>query len=396
MKWASALSREPILQAAVADAVEHTGRQLEQMEPDLVLVFVAGHQPADLPRVASGLRGWAGDALIVGCTSSGVVGGEHEDEEGPALALLAGVLGDVELTVAHLDQAILPPVTASRETWWRLTGIRPESSPCFLLLADPYSFDVEHCVRGLDRAYPGAAIVGGLSAAGEQPGATRLLAEADIHGSGALLVACTGDIALDTLVAQGCRPVGDPLFVTRSDDNRIRELDGRSPREVVADLYARLDDEDRALFNARQVFLGLALTGQGQPLGPGDFLARSIIGLDPESGELAVGARPAPNSVVQFQLRDAATAAADLARQLEGHRAAGRRSAPDAALMLSCVGRGQGLYGVANHDSSLVRRAFPELPLAGMFCAGEVGPVKGATFVHGYTTVLGLLRTRRG
>ncbi len=394
MKWASALSSEPALGAAVDTLVERLGREFEQVEPDVVLAFAAGHDPGEFGRIARRLRPWAGDALVMGCNSSGAIGGGREEEEGPALALLAGLLTDVELAAIHLEQSTLPPVTAPREAWWQLTGIRPEAEPCFLLLADPFSFDAEHCARGLDRAYPGATVVGGLSAAAAQPGMTRLVAEHDAHTRGALLLACTGNIRVDGIVAQGCRPVGEPLFVTRAEDNRIRELDGRSPRDVIADLYGTLDARDRELFNQRQLFIGLALPRPSQAVGPGDFLVRTIIGLDADSGELMIGARPAVNGVVQFQLRDAGSSAADLAREI-GRQVASVPGAPAAAIMLSCVGRGAGLYGVAGHDTAVLQRAFPDTPVGGMFCAGEIGPVQGATFLHGFTTVLGLIRPRR-
>ena len=153
-----------------------------------------------------------------------------ELEEGPALSLLAGVMADVQVTAIHLDQTSLPAVNASRDSWWRLTGVRPEDEPSFTILADPYSFDIEHCIRGLDRAYPGSTVVGGLTSAASQPGQACLIAGGDVHRAGALLIAWTGDVRIEGVVGQGCRPVGDPLFVTSSDGNRIHEIDGKAPR----------------------------------------------------------------------------------------------------------------------------------------------------------------------
>lgn len=394
MKWASACSTEHDLEPATRQATEELGAALGQLEPDVLLAFAAGHDGHTLTRLPDLLRPWLGDGLLVGCNGSGVVGDGREVEDGPALALLAGLLTDVDVTVAHLEQAALPAVTASREAWWRLTGVLPEAEPGFTLIADPYSFDVEHCVRGLDRAYPGAVIVGGLTSAAAQPGQACLIAESDFYRSGALLVAWSGNIELDAVVSQGCRPVGDPLFVTAAEGNRIRELDGRSPRDTLGQLFGSLSDRDRAIFDARQLCIGLALPGPRQVVGPGDFLTREVVGLDADTGELVIGGRAGANSVVQFQLRDADTAAEDLERELARHRAADPL-APSAALMFSCIGRGTNLYEVPDRDSGLLRRAFGELPVGGLFCAGEVGPVQGATFLHGHTTIFGLIRPRR-
>jgi small ligand-binding sensory domain FIST len=367
---------------------------LGETRPQLVLAFAAGYDSRDVERLPVQLQSWLGDGLLIGCSAGGVVGMGEELEDGPALSLLAGVMQDVQLAAIRLDQTSLPAVTASRDCWWRLTGVRPEDEPSFTILADPYSFDIEHCIRGLDRAYPGSTVVGGLTSAASQPGQACLIAGGEAYRSGALLIAWTGNVHIEGVVGQGCRPVGDPLFVTSSDGNRIREIDGKAPRQVLGEVFSLLDAADRELFNARQLFIGLALPGPRQSVGAGDFLVREVAGVDSESGDLVIGGQAAAHTVVQFHLRDADASAADLERQLERHRSADP-SAPAAALMFSCIGRGAALYGVPGRDSGLFRRAFSDVPLGGMFCAGEIGPVQGATFLHGYTTVFGLVRPRQ-
>ena len=394
MKWASAVAPERDLALAAAGAAEALRGDLGEEAPQLVLAFASGYDPTDLARLHDALQPWLGDSLLCGCNAGGVVGGGREIEEEPALALLAVRAADADFKVVRLEQRTLPAVNASREAWSKLVGVPAEADPSFMLLADPFSFDAEHCVRGLDRAYAGATVVGGLNSAASQPGHAGLAAGRDVHDSGALLLACSGDVSIEGLVAQGCRPIGEPLFVTSADHNRIRELDGLPPREVLGRLLTSLEPRDRELFNDRQLFIGLALPGPRQVVGAGDFLVRTVVGLDAQSGELVIGGQASENSVVQFQLRDAEASAADLERQLRRHRQRDP-SAPAAALMFSCVGRGAGLYGVADRDSGLFRRAFGDVPVGGMFCAGEVGPVQGTTFLHGYTTVLGLIRRRR-
>jgi small ligand-binding sensory domain FIST len=95
--------------------------------------------------------------------------------------------------------------------------------------------------------------------------------------------------------------------------------------------------------------------------------------------------------VVQFHLRDARTSADDLDQLLARHR-----GTPAGSLLFSCLGRGTHLYGRADHDTDLVRRHFGDVPLGGFFCNGEIGPVQGTTFLHGYTSAFGLFRPRGG
>ena len=387
------MSTQHELGAAADEIAEELASGLGGMEPDLVFAFAAGHEAGDLARLPGMLQPWLGDGLLVGCNGSGVAGGGRELEDGPALAVLAALLTDVELAATRLEQSALPPVTAAREAWWDAAGVRPEAEPAFTLLADPYTFDIEHCARGLDRAFPGATVIGGQASV-PQRGQVCLLAGRDLHRSGGLLLSWTGNVAIEAIVSQGCRPVGEPLFVTACEGNRIRQLDGKSPRQALRDLYSTLDASDRELFGQRRLQIGLALPGPQQSVGPGDFLVRDVIGLDTDTDELAIGARPAVNAVVQFQMRDAAAAAADLDRELRKHRDAGL-APPAAALMFTCVARGAVLFGVPGHDSGLFRRSFGDTPLAGLFCAGELGPVQSATFLHGYSTVFGLIRPRR-
>ena len=394
MKWAGGLSTERELGPAVDEALAHLRPGLGESPPQLVLAFAAGYDSRDLERLPALLHSWLGDGLLVGCNAGGVAGMGKELEDGPALSLLAGVMADAQVAAIHLDQASLPAVNASRDAWWRLAGVRPEDGPSFTILADPYSFDIEHCIRGLDRAYPGSTVVGGLTSAASQPGQACLIAGGEVRRAGALLLTWTGNVRIEGVVGQGCRPVGDPLFVTSSDGNRVHELDGKAPRQALGEVFSSLSAPDRELFNARQLFIGLALPGPRQSVGAGDFLVREVAGIDSESGDLVIGGQAAAHTVVQFHLRDADASAADLERELGRHREVDP-SAPAAALMFSCIGRGVALYGVPGRDSGMFRRAFSDVPLGGMFCAGEIGPVQGATFLHGYTTVFGLVRPRR-
>jgi small ligand-binding sensory domain FIST len=284
----------------------------------------------------------------------------------------------------------LPPLTATREIWWRLLDLSPESAASFLLLTDPATIDAEVCARGIDRAFPGTTVVGGLASGASEPGDARLFENREAHRSGGLLLALTGNVVIDPVIAQGCRAIGEPFFVTACDGNLLHELDGRKPRELLAALFASLDERDRELFRG-SLCIGLALPGPGQNVGTGEFLIRNVLGLDPDTGALWIGARLARNAVVQFHLRDGDAASRELSARL-GTALHGRLP-PVAALLFACAARGRNLFGVPGHDSAALRRIV-DVPVAGMFCAGEIAPIQGATFLHGFSSVFGLIRPR--
>jgi small ligand-binding sensory domain FIST len=391
MCWTSAIGLGARLEEAVAELADQPGTTAAAAH-DLAVAFVSAAYGTAVERLPQLLRPVVGDCLLFGCNAGGLIGGGNEEEDEPGIAVLCGRLPDAILATVHLEQATLPPLTASRESWWRLLDAGPESEPSFVLLADPATIDAEACARGLDRAFPGSTVIGGLTAGMLAPGTARLLTGGEVHRAGAALLALSGNAVIDAVLAQGCRPVGDPLFVTACDGNLIAELDGQRPREVLTALFASLDEADRARFGD-DLCIGLALPGPRQAVGAGDFLVRNVLGLDPDSGALWIGGRVTPAAIVQFHLRDGESASGELERRLGAALPGGLP--PAAALLFACAGRGRNLFGVSGHDSGTLRRMI-DIPVAGMFSAGEIAPVQGATFVHGYSSVFGLIRPRAG
>lgn len=391
MSWTSALGLGARLEAAITEAASQASDPAGKPH-DLAVAFVSAAYGTAVERLPQLLRPVVGDCLLLGCNAGGLIGGGSEEEEEPGIALLCGRLPDAVLAAVHLEQATLPPLSASRESWWRLLDLEPEAEPSFVLIADPATIDAEACARGLDRAFPGSTVIGGLTGGMLGPGTTRLVTGGEVHRTGGALLALSGNVIIDSVLAQGCRPVGDPLFVTACEGNLISELDGRRPKEIITALFSTLDEADRARFGDA-LCIGLALPGPRQTVGAGDFLIRNVLGLDPDSGALWIGARIAPASIVQFHLRDGESASGELEGRLSASLAG--NAPPSAALLFACAGRGRNLFGVSGHDSGTLRRMI-DIPVAGMFSAGEIAPIQGATFVHGYSSVFGLIRPRAG
>ncbi len=392
MAWASAIGLGSRLDAAIAEAAGQLAGERASLRPDLAIAFVSAAYGSAIEKLPQLLRPHIGDCLVVGCSAGGLIGGGSEEEDEPGVALLCGRLPDAALACIHLEQSTLPPLSASREIWWRQLDLGPESAPSFILMADPATLDAETCARGIDRAYPGSTVVGGLTSGVLEAGASRLFANGQVHRTGGLLLALSGNVAIDPVLAQGCRAIGDPLFVTACEGNLIQELDGRRPKDILTTLFTTLDEADRDRFGDA-LCIGLALPGPRQTVGAGDFLMRNVLGLDPDTGALWVGSRVAQNAIVQFHVRDAKAASQELEERLAFALSGG--IAPAAALLFACVGRGRNLFGVSGHDSGTLRRMI-DIPVAGMFSAGEIAPVQGATFVHGYSSVFGFIRPRTG
>jgi len=380
MRWTTALSRKD----RTADAVEELLPALRAADPHLLLVFASPHHTDEAAVIAAALAMAFPNAAIIGCSGGGIIGGGHEVERAPALSVTAAHLPDVACRTFLLDGAPSP------EDWYEKLGVEPEHEPAFLLLPEPFSTDPMELTASLDAAYPRAVTVGGLASGGQGPGDHALFFEDGVHDEGCVGVALYGDIVVDPIVAQGCRPLGKPYRITRGHNNLVMELDERSAVDVLDEIFTDLDTLERTLF-ANSPMVGLAMDSERGDFRSGDFLIRHMAGLDRDHGVLAVGGRVRTGDTLQFHLRDRHASALDLAELLSRQS---RNPTPAGALLFSCLGRGEGFYGEPDHDSKMVREHLGDVPIGGFFCNGEIGPVHGRTWLHGYTSSFALFRPR--
>ncbi|MEN0061851.1 MAG: FIST N-terminal domain-containing protein [Myxococcota bacterium] len=372
MEWASGLSVRTSMPSALAEVLAQVAKV---NGPDLVLCFTSGGLNAQLGPLTDALSGTFRDACVMGAASHGVIGGSREIEGDPALSVVVARLPDVQLApfVVHPDDAIW---SADR---WRGEVAAARGA---LLFSDPYSIDVMPWLGTLQNAWPGVPIVGGLgSAEARLEGPRFVLNGAHLNG-GIVGLGWSGRVRFSSRVAQGCRPIGAPMFVTRSDGNHIFELDGRPAVDVLRELHEQLDPMDQALFG-NSLFIGLQMRDQTE-YAQGDFLIRNVVGVSKDPTALVIAAVPERFEVVQMHLRDARAAHEDLKSVLAPE------ASPRGALLVSCVGRGRGLFGESNHDSDQFAERFGTVPLGGVFANGEIGPVQGQPYVHGYTSVFAL------
>ncbi len=394
MKWASSLSEEACLDVAVKQSAGEIERALGGRRPDLLLLFASEHHMDDYPTVPQEVRRYFPSTRFFGCSGGGVVGGGREIEHAPALSMTAALLPDVHIDLFHLD-SIESEQLIERPGQWPSRLDADMSKPAhFVLLADPFSCDARGLLTSLDSVYPESQKVGGLASGASRPGDNALFIDDDVRTEGVAGLLLNGDIAMDTIVAQGCRPIGPPLFITSAVRNRILELDGRRPTELLGELYDELSVADRKLFR-HSLFLGVVMAEGRSAYSRGDFLVRNLVGVEPETGVITVGELVEPGQVVQFHLRDADTSAEDLDALLREYKS-NNGATPDGALLFSCLGRGETLYGEPDHDSRMINTRLGEMPIGGFFCNGEIGPVDRRTFVHGYTSSIALFRRRQG
>jgi small ligand-binding sensory domain FIST len=375
-RFASALSRHPVASHAVGETAGSVMEQLDGDDPDLVVCFASPHFVGALEDLVPALRSLLEPRILIGASAVSIIGNAEEVEDGPAFSLLAASLPEARLTPTTLTVEETPDGPAV-VGWPDLEGV----PPALLLLADPFTFPLDAFLRRLDDDRPGLRIVGGVASAGMRPGGNRVVLDGDVRESGAVGVFLDG-VDVRPVVSQGCRPIGQPFVVTRAQRNLIEELGGLAPLERLRELAEGLDDDDRELVR-NGLHLGMVVDEHQTSFGRGDFLIRNIVGADRANGALAVADQVSVGQTVQFQVRDATAADEDLRLLLADAQAA-------AALVFTCNGRGQHLFGVPHHDAGVVAELLGPIPAAGAFCAGEIGPIGGRNFLHGFTASLAL------
>ncbi len=365
---------------AAIEAGQEAHAALEGARADVVCVFASGAHLAAPEATLEGVHESLAPPVLVGCGAGGVVGDGREIERGTAVAVWAAALGDGRAEAFHLD------VTQGADAI--AVGGLPEleDATCVVLLPDPYSFPTDLVLGELARRAPGVPVLGGIASARTHDGEAALFLDDRLCGEGAVGLAFAG-VEVMPCVSQGAAPVGPELTVTAADGHVIRELAGRPALETLRAAIEALDPHQQALV-ASGLLLGIVIGGGRPEYEQGDFLVRGVIGADPEAGTLTVGARVQEGTVVRLHARDAESADRDLRQALCLRREALGGGMPAGALVFTCNGRGEAMFGTPDHDAITLVEELAGAPAAGFFAAGEIGPVGGDPFLHGFTATV--------
>ncbi|HEX9312474.1 MAG TPA: FIST N-terminal domain-containing protein [Actinomycetota bacterium] len=379
MKVGAGLSTLSDPREAAIEATATACGGLDGERPDLALVFASPHHAAEARAVLDAVHERANPRGVIGCVAEAVVGGAREVEREPALSVWLGALpGGAE--TFHME--FLPTDGGGAFAGW-VVDARGQPDGTVLLVCDPFTFPADLFLQHLNERIPGTPVVGGMASGGIEPGQTVLFHDREVLRSGAVGARLPGAVSVQTLVSQGCRPIGQSLVVTRAEDNVLFELGGRPPLERLKETVNALASPDRDLLS-RGLHLGRVIDEYKTEYGTGDFLIRGVVGADPDSGAIAVGDHLEVGQTVQFHVRDAATADEELRTLLEDSASA-RSGSAAGALLFTCNGRGSRLFTTPDHDARMVSSYLEGAPVAGFFCAGELGPVGGKNFLHGFT-----------
>jgi small ligand-binding sensory domain FIST len=372
----------------LADWARRLRSRLRSEQVSLGLVFMSPKFFPHAQQILEILRVHAQIPLLAGCSSSGVIAGAEEIENAGGLVLSLYSLPGASLKVVRVNQAQVD-AAEDKNSWHAETGLAPEQVNGWLAFLDPFHMDAEAWLRSWNENYPGLPVYGGLASGNFPEPLTQIYLDGDVYEDGGVAIAVGGAVTLNGVVAQGCTPIGETWTLTRVEQNLIRHIGNRPAYAVLAETVNQLPPAEQQQARGN-LFIGLVVNEYLEDFHRGDFLVRNLIGGDPNSGVLAVGALPRAGQTIQFQRRDAASASQDMTDLLEGARKQLAHTEVYGGCLFCCTGRGKNLFGRTSHDAGLVQDHFGPLGLAGFFCNGEIGPIGQKNFLHSHTAALAL------
>jgi small ligand-binding sensory domain FIST len=389
MNFVSAATTEIKFEDALKSLIQQTASQAGEASLDLMVVFASAHFTASIREIVQDLLAALKPSLLVGCTAEAVVSRDREIENEPAITLVAAQLPEAGLHhfLLHPNSLDWPKLLIDEDEFRRRIDT-PEDTRLFLLLGDPFSAPMDDLLQAFNQYYPDIPVVGGIASAALRPGGNTLFINDTITNQGVAGVAFSGALDIDVVVSQGCRPIWRPFKVLASRWNEIYNLEGRAPLAWLQDLIPTLSEQDKALLQSG-LFVGRAVKPDQEVLGRGDFVIRGVMSIDQQSGAILIGDSVMDGDIIQFHLRDAVTALEDLEMQLIPQMF---RDPACGGLLFTCNGRGTHLYERPNGDINVIQPNIKNVPLAGFFCAGEIGPIGKLNFLHGHTATLVLFR----
>ena len=369
--------------------------------PDVCLFFTSMADGANLQQLPDVLYRALGRRVLLfgGEAPPGVAGGFLQGL--PAVSLLCLSLGERARAHALRVDATGALPTVDGLDWEDAVSRPPERSPGVVLLGSA-QFDPTPLLSRLDLAMPFAPKVGGTLPslalyAGDAAGG------GEWRSGGAAGLVLDGDVALDAVVSQGAVGLGEELTITATDERWITELDGLDVVEAVRQRAGVSEIPPES-----QLFVGVGVDSTSTVDGAArvsraaggltDYVVRAPIAIERERGILLPVSPELlqPGRRVRFHAFGAIQAQDELRRQCGLLRDQLGEDQPAGALMIPCAARGMQLFGDCGVEESIVREVLqqPDLPLAGFFAGGELGPCGLRTYTHTFTTAMAVLRAR--
>jgi small ligand-binding sensory domain FIST len=389
MRFHSAISEKDNTLAA-ADAVIGDVVAAGIKKPDVVFIFMTAAHTQQAEELLQRVRQELSPKYLIGSSAEGVIGRDQEVERSAGLSIMAGELGAATAKTFHIGRDDWRRILMGDDDLAQELSFTPQTR-ALIGFGDPYSSPMRQFLEKLEEKCPSLPLIGGMASSGRSAGENILLRDDQVIDQGFVGISFRGAIDVQTVVSQGCRPIGHHIVVTKAHDNVIEQFGGRPALTVIQEIVDAMRPEEQQLLR-NGLYIGRAIDEYRDNWSRGDFLVRNVMGMEESTGGIGITDVIRVGQTVQFHVRDAQTADEDLNLLLAAQKS---QPAPAGGLLFNCNGRGTRMFDQPCHDISATRKALPETPIAGFFAAGELGPIGRRNFIHGHTASFALLRPRK-
>ena len=387
MQFYAATSTKEDINDAISEIYDNVVNLIDGNKVNLAFVFSSPHYQENYESLLNKFQKDFTPDVLLGCMGESIIGNKDEIEKKHALTLWMASLPDVTITPFNLQNGRSKQGEILAKNFENLPS--SENNPVFIVLAEPFSTDAKALLSYLNKEYPKAPVIGGMASGAFTQGGNTLFYNKDIINEGVVGIALTGAINVQTVVSQGCRPIGESFFITKAEQNVIQALGGKTALQCYQEIYKNLNHEDKLLAQMG-VHIGLVVNEYKEKFERGDFLIRNLVGVDESSGAVAITDFVRVGQTAQFMIRDAKSAHEDLEQLLTNKRVHTKQNDAQGALIFSCNGRGLNLFPEPSHDVNCVKKIMGDIPTSGFFAQGEIGPIGGVNFLHGFTASIAL------
>ena len=382
--YAVAVDTSDFLDAAIAKVCQELSSKIDD-SIDLAIVFAAGYSPDEFDRHAIRIQESLKAKHVMGCNCETVIAGEREYEEQKCLTVWIARLPGTQMIPMHLDFERNQDGGAIVGWPDEISGQWPAG--CKLLaIGEPFGFPMDGLLERFNEDRPDVEIIGGMASGAVTPDESRLLLNSETFKTGAVVTRLSGTNYIQTVVSQGCRPIGEPMVVTKSERNVIFQLGGEPALVKLKKIFDTLPTREQRMVE-HGLQLGRVISEYQENFEFGDFLIRNVVSFDPDTGAIVVADYMKVGQTIQFHIRDHETATAEMQQLLSNQMA---KTPSQSALLFTCNGRGTRMFPEPNHDAALLSKALGSELVAGLFAAGEIGSVGGKNFLHGFTASIAL------
>lgn len=341
---------------AVKDALMNAGSDYAHS----IILFLSGHFAHHAQPALTAASRAARCIQVIGCTVPGLFTEKSWALDQPAAAALV-MCGSISLGTPRGDEA-------------RLTFALPSN------LAAGWATDGQRHFGTLatDRD-------------GEMEG--QIWTQGRVTGMGCIEAALHGGQP-QIAVSRGIKTLTPPLEVTDSDSFEILQL---GEETALDSLLRHLDPEMRKLDTLPPQLIFAALPEPGiDPVvarESGCYTLLPILRVNRDERSVTLAAPLPLHSILWWVARDPVSAEQDMSTTVAGLAATTRDTDKAAAfaLMFSCIGRGPYFYQGHDRDVSLMREQFPNMPLIGAYCAGEIAPIGVQSSLISYSSVIAVV-----